>query len=72
MNYIIANDGTVTATVVGEVYTFGKSHPRYERLISHLKNVNVEHFEACYDIVSHVNSYCEGYISVDNGNMQWD
>ena len=50
MNYIIANDGNVTATVAGEVYTFGKSHPRYERLITHLKNNNVEHFEASYDL----------------------
>ena len=72
MNYIIANDGNVTATVAGEVYTFGKSHPRYERLITHLKNNNVEHFEASYDIVSHVNAYCDGYASVENGKMKWD
>ena len=72
MNYIIANDGNVTATVAGEVYTFGKSHPRYERLVTHLKNNNVEHFEASYDIVSHVYAYCEGYASVENGKMKWD
>lgn len=72
MNYIIANDGNVTATVAGEVYTFGKSHPRYDRLVNHLKNNNVEHFEATYDIVSHVNAYCDGYLSVEGGKMRWD
>jgi len=72
MNYIIANDGNVTATVAGEVYTFGKSHPRYDRLINHLKNNNVEYFEASYDIVSHVNAYCDGYVSVEHGKMRWD
>lgn len=72
MNYLIANDGNVTAVVSGEVYTFGKSHPRYNRLISHLKNNNVEYFEACYDIVSQVNDYCEGYVSVNEGKLSWD
>ena len=55
MNYLIANDGNVTAVVAGEVYTFGKSHPRHDRLITHLKNNNVEYFEAAYDVVSQVN-----------------
>lgn len=72
MNYLIANDGNVTAVVAGEVYTFGKSHPRYERLISYLKDDNVEYFEASYDVVSQVNEYCEGYISASNGNFSWD
>ncbi|NBP01314.1 MAG: hypothetical protein EBU90_14455 [Proteobacteria bacterium] len=72
MNYLIANDGNVTAVVAGEVYTFGKSHPRYDRLITHLKNNNVEYFEASYDVVSQVNEYCEGYVSAKNGKMQWD
>jgi hypothetical protein len=72
MNYLIANDGNVTAVVAGEVYTFGKSHPRYDRLINHLKNNNVEYFEASYDVVSQINEYCEGYVSVNNGKMKWD
>lgn len=72
MSYIIANDGNVTAVVAGEVYTFGKSHPRYERLIQHLKINNVEHFEATYDVVSQINEYCDGYVSAKNGKMQWD
>jgi hypothetical protein len=72
MKYIIANDGNVTAVVSGETYTFGKSHPNYEKLIRHLKSNNVEHFEACYDIISHVNNYCEGYVNTTNGNLTWD
>jgi hypothetical protein len=72
MNYLIANDGNVTAVVAGEVYTFGKSHPRYDRLISHLKNNNVEYFEASYDVVSQINEYCEGYVSVNDGALAWD
>lgn len=72
MNYLIANDGNVTAVVAGEVYTFGKSHPRYDRLVNYLKNDNVEYFEAAYDIVSQVNEYCDGYVSVDNGTIKWD
>ena len=72
MNYIIADDGNVTAVVAGEVYTFGKSHPRYSRLVNHLKNNNVEYFEASYDVVSQVNQYCDGYVSVDGGRFSWD
>jgi hypothetical protein len=63
MKYIIANDGNVTAVVSGQTYSFGKSHPNYNKLINHLKNNNVEHFEASYDIVSHVNAFCEGYVN---------
>lgn len=72
MNYLIANDGTVTAIVAGEVYTFGKSHPRYDKLVQHLKAKNVEHFEASYDVVSQVDSFCDGYVSVGNGRLNWD
>ena len=70
--YIIANDGTVTAVVSGQTYCFGKSHPNYNKLINHLKNNNVEHFEASYDIVSHVNAYCEGYVNCTEGSLSWD
>ena len=72
MNYLIGNDGNVTAVVAGEVYTFGKSHPRYGRLISHLKNNNVEHFEAAFDVVSQLNEYCEGYINADSRTLSWN
>jgi hypothetical protein len=70
--YIIANDGTVTAIVSGQTYCFGKSHPNYHKLISHLKNNNVEYFEAAYDVVSHINSYCEGYVNCTGGSLSWD
>lgn len=70
--YIIANDGTVTAIVGDQTYAFGKSHPNYHKLINHLKKNNVEHFEAAYDIVSHVNSYCEGYVNCTDGALSWD
>jgi hypothetical protein len=70
--YIIANDGNVTAVVSGQTYCFGKSHPNYSKLIGHLKTNNVEHFEACYDIVSHINAYCEGYVNCEHGSLSWD
>ena len=70
--YIIANDGVVTAVVSGQTYCFGKSHPNYNKLVGHLKNNNVEHFEACYDIISHLNAYCEGYVNCENGSLSWD
>lgn len=72
MKYIIANDGNVTAVVSGQTYSFGKSHPNYNKLINHLKNKNTEHFEASYDIVSHVNAFCEGYVNCTNGSLSWD
>lgn len=72
MKYIIANDGNVTAVHNGETYTFGKSHPNYEKLIQHLKSNNIEHFEACYDIVSRINQYCDGYVNANDGNLTWD
>lgn len=70
--YIIANDGNVTAVVSGQTYCFGKSHPNYSKLIGHLKTNNIEHFEACYDIVSHINAYCEGYVNCEHGSLSWD
>jgi hypothetical protein len=72
MKYIIANDGNVTAVVSGQTYSFGKSHPNYNKLITHLKNNNVEHFEDSYDIVSHVNAFCEGYVNCTDGSLSWD
>lgn len=72
MKYIIANDGNVTAVVSGQAYNFSKAHPNYNKLINHLKNNNVEHFEACYDIVSHLNAYCEGYVNCNHGVLNWD
>lgn len=72
MKYLIANDGNVTAIVSGQTYNFGKTHPNYNKLITHLKNNNVEHFEAAYDIISHVNSYCEGYVNCDHGSLNWN
>jgi hypothetical protein len=72
MKYIIANDGTVTAVVSGETYSFGKAHPNYNKLVNHLKNNNVEYFEASYDIVSRVNSYCDGYVNCKDGSLSWD
>ena len=70
--YIIANDGSVCAVVGGNTYNFGKSHPNYDKLINYLKSNNVEYFEACYDMVSNVNSYCEGYVNLVDGVMHWD
>lgn len=72
MKYIIANDGTVTAVVSDQTYCFGKSHPNYTKLIGYLKTNNVEHFEAAYDIISKVNSYCEGYVNCQDGSLSWD
>lgn len=72
MKYIIANDGNVTAVVGGETYAFGKSHPHYEKLVGYLKSNNVEHFEACFDVVSRINNYCEGYVNCKDGSLNWD
>lgn len=72
MKYIIANDGNVSASVGGQAYSFGKDHPNYNKLINHLKNKNIEYFEACYDIVSHLNAYCEGYVNCTDGVLNWD
>jgi hypothetical protein len=72
MKYIIANDGNVNAIVSGESYCFGKSHPHYDKLIQCLKSNNVEHFEAYYDVVSRINSFCEGYVHCDETGLSWD
>jgi hypothetical protein len=72
MKYIIANDGNVNAVVSGMSYCFGNSHPNYDKLVNCLKTNNVEHFEAYYDVVSHVNNFCEGYIHCDNSGLSWD
>jgi|TARA_A100001037_G_scaffold38696_2_gene29756 hypothetical protein len=72
MKYVIANDGTVTAVVAGQTYTFNSDHPSYDKLLNNLKTGNVEYFEASYDIISRVNSFCEGYVSADGGEMTWD
>jgi len=72
MKYVIANDGTVTAVVAGQTYTFNSDHPSYDKLLDNLKAGNVEYFEASYDIISRVNSFCEGYVSADGGEITWD
>jgi hypothetical protein len=72
MKYIIANDGSVSAVVSDQTYSFNKSHPNYNKLVYHLKTNNVEHFEAAYDIISHVNAYCEGYVNCNAGSLNWD
>ena len=72
MDYIINNDGTVSAVVGGQSYTFGKDHPSYDKLIGCLQRRNTEHFEASYDIVSRINEYCEGYVNADSGELNWD
>ena len=72
MNYVINNDGTVSAVVGGQSYTFGKDHPSYDKLIGCLQRRNTEHFEASYDIVSRINGYCEGYVNADGGELSWD
>ena len=50
---------------------FNKSHENYDKLLAHLENGNVEHFEASYDIASTVEHYCDGYVHVDNGELSW-
>ena len=72
MKYVIANDGTVSATGAGQSYVFGKSHPSYDRLLTYLKSDNVEYFEAAYDVISRINDFCEGYVSASNSELTWD
>jgi hypothetical protein len=72
MKYVIANDGTVSASAAGNNYVFGKSHPNYDRLLGYLKSNNVEYFEASYDIISRINDFCEGYVSVTGSELTWD
>lgn len=72
MKYVIANDGTVSAVAAGQAYVFGKSHPSYDRLVTYLKSNNVEYFEAAYDVISRIQDFCEGYVSVSHDNLTWD
>jgi len=72
MKYLIGHDGNTVATVNGEVYSFGKSHPRYTKLVSYLENGQAEFFEAAYDVISAVQDFSEGFIGVENGRLSWD
>lgn len=72
MKYLIGHDGNTVATVNGEVYGFGKSHPRYTKLVGYLKAGQAEFFEAAYDVISAVQDFSEGYIGVENGQLSWD
>jgi hypothetical protein len=71
MNYIISNSGVVNAVVGGNSYTFDKNHQNYTSLLTYLKNGNVEHFEASYDVASTIEHYCDGYVHVKGGNLTW-
>ena len=71
MKYIISNSGTVLAVVGGKSYTFDKSHTNYDSLMAYLKNGNVEHFEASYDVASTVEHFCDGYVHVQGGQLTW-
>ena len=53
-------------------YTFDKNHHNYNALIRHLKSGNVEHFEAAYDVASSVEHFCDGYVHVKNGTLNWN
>jgi len=72
MKYVIANDGTVSASVAENSYVFGKNHPSYDKLVAYLKNGNVEYFEASYDVISRIQTFCEGYVSCNNSKLTWD
>ena len=72
MKYIISDSGVVNAFVGGEAYTFDKNHHNYNALIRHLKTGNVEHFEAAYDVASSVEHFCDGYVHVKNGTLNWN
>ena len=72
MKYIISDSGVVNAFVGGEAYTFDKNHHNYNSLIRHLKGGNVEHFEAAYDVASSVEHFCDGYVHVKNGTLNWN
>ena len=71
MNYIISNSGVVCAVAGGKSYTFDKGHQNYSSLLTYLKNGNLEHFEASYDVASTIEHYCEGYVHVDRGSLTW-
>jgi hypothetical protein len=72
MKYVISNKGVVNSVVAGKTYTFDKNHPNYTKLVGYLIDGNVEYFEADYDIASAIDNFCEGYIDVKNGTLQWD
>ena len=72
MKYIISDSGVVNAFVGGEAYTFDKTPHNYNALIRHLKSGNVEHFEAAYDVASSVEHFCDGYVHVKNGTLNWN
>lgn len=72
MDYVISNKGVVNSVVAGKTYTFDKNHPNYTKLVGHLIDGNVEYFEAEYDVASAIDNFCEGYIDVKNGTLQWD
>ena len=72
MKYIISDSGVVNAFVGGEAYTFDKNHHNYNAIIRHLKSGNVEHFEAAYDVASSVEHFCDGYVHVKNGTLNWN
>jgi len=72
MKYLIGHDGNTIASVNGETFSFGKSHPRYRNLIHYLEAGQSEFFEAAYDVVSAVQDFSEGYIGVENGKLSWD
>ena len=72
MKYIISDSGVVNAFVGGEAYTFDKNHHNYNALNRHLKSGNVEHFEAAYDVASSVEHFCDGYVHVKNGTLNWN
>jgi|TARA_R110002020_G_scaffold194354_4_gene395080 hypothetical protein len=72
MRYIISDSGVVNAIGSGKAYTFDKNHPNYEALVRHAKSGNVEHFEASYDVASSVEHFCDGYIHIQNGTLNWD
>ena len=72
MKYIISNSGVVNAIADGQAYTFDKNHHNYNALVRHLKSGNVEHFEAAYDVASSVEHFCDGYVHVKNGTLNWN
>tara|TARA_R100001377_G_scaffold40988_1_gene22976 strand:- start:622 stop:1506 length:885 start_codon:yes stop_codon:yes gene_type:complete len=72
MKYIISNSGVVNAIAGGQAYTFDKNHHNYSSLVRHLKSGNVEHFEAAYDIAASVEHFCDGYVHIKNGTLNWN
>jgi len=72
MDYVISNKGVVNCVVASKTYTFDRNHPNYTKLVGHLIDGSVEYFEAEYDVASAIDNFCEGYIDVKNGTLQWD